>query len=93
MNTHVLYAKTRRGSTIELGHVASLEVAVRLQRSIDAGCGRGYGCFVVFERDEGSASVNAIEDALRRDHLRSSTSAPVVVGSVRYEELRTRRDR
>lgn len=42
MNAHVLQTRTRKGTTIELGHVGSFEAAVRLQRALEDGLGEPF---------------------------------------------------
>lgn len=46
MNTHALFARTRRGATIEVGQVGSLEAAVRLQRAIESCPGERFACWI-----------------------------------------------
>lgn len=51
MITHALQARTRRGSTIEIGVVGSLETAVRLAHALEDGLGDRFDSFSVVERE------------------------------------------
>lgn len=65
MNAHVLYARTRRGATIELGQVGDLEAAVRLQVALEDGLGDQFQGFAVVERDPDAAFVEDLDAALK----------------------------
>lgn len=66
MNTHVLQTRTRKGSTIELGHVNSLEKAARLARSIECGLGEPFHVTLVELDVVTVRSVSYSEERRRR---------------------------